>query len=218
MHRVVVSVVAIVGSACVQKAPHATVVIAAERATASPAVLVLPTACRAAESRLCTPATWFGDTSRPGFAPPPASFAQVIDPALRLKLEFAGFTLAEAAAMRLVTADRVEVDGRVQIEERAEGSRTVADLPMEDVRAVASSLALTSVVVPQLTLHRVSLGEVRGELAVALIDLETLQPRWTVTCTETMYAGEETPNRLANCAGNGVLAVLAPQNVIGRAL
>jgi hypothetical protein len=50
-----------------------------------------------------------------------------------------------------------------------------------------------------------------------MLDVSTMSPRWTVTCSEILFSAEETTNRLANCAGNGVLAVLAPENVIGRA-
>jgi len=52
---------------------------------------------------------------------------------------------------------------------------------------------------------------------VVLVDVETNQPRWTVSCKEVIYSAEESTSRLANCVGNGVLAVLAPQNVIGKA-
>jgi len=214
----VVPLSAILWVACVQQAPHATVVVHADRQPASHAVLVLPTACiTLASLGLCSPAGY--GASSPGVGPVLAtSFADYIDPALRLKLELAGFTLAEAAAMRLTTADRVDLDGERRVAEATAGPQTVAELPIDDVRAVASSLALASILVPRLTIHPAEHGQVRGELVVALVDVATNQPRWTVTCTEIMYDVTETPNRLANCAGNGVLAVLAPENLIGRAL
>ena len=215
MNRVV-QLAAMLCAACVQRPPHATVIVHEGRAPTSHAVLVMPTTCMTyADVSLCRPASW---GSQEGTLRAPASFGEVIDPALRLKLELAGFTLAEAGALRLGTADRVEVNGESRVTEPTEGPRTVAELGFDDARAVARSLALTSVLVPRLTIRPAGPGEVSGELTVALVDVETRQPRWTVSCKETMYDIYDTPNRLANCVGNGVLAVLAPENLIGRAL
>jgi hypothetical protein len=212
----VVQLSAMLCAACVQKPPRATVVVYAGDAPASQAVLVMPTTCMTyADVSLCQTSSW-GSTA--GTLTPPASFGAIIDPALRLKLEFAGFTLAEAGALRLATADRVEVNGESSVTEPTEGPRTVAELGFDDARAVARSLSLTGVLVPQLTIRRAGPGERSGELTVTLVDVATNRPRWTVTCKETMYSVSETPNRLANCVGNGVLAVLAPENLIGRAL
>jgi hypothetical protein len=212
----VVPLSALLCAACVQKPPHATVTVQAGSAPAGHAVLVVPTACISnAGVWLCQPSTWVSPEST---MQPPASFGEVIDPALRLKLEFAGFTLAEAGALRLGTADRVEVNGESRVTEPTEGPRTVAELGFDDARAVARSLSLTSVLVPQLTIRPAGIGTHSGELTVALVDVATNQPLWTVSCKETMYNVYETPNRLANCVGNGVLAVLAPENLIGRAL
>jgi hypothetical protein len=211
----VVQLSAMLCAACVQRPPHATVIVHAGRAPTSHAVLVMPTRCQSyAYASLCQPSIWGAANA---MKRPPASFGEVIDPALRLKLELAGFTLAEAGALRLATADRVEVNGERRTLEPPGGPRTVADLGFDDARAVARSLSLTAVLVPQLTLRPAGLGETSSELAVALVDAATSQPLWSVTCKETMYSVEETSNRLANCVGNGVLAVLAPGNVIGRA-
>lgn len=208
---------AVLCAACVQKPPHATVIVNEGRAPTSHAVLVVPTTCMTyADVSLCHPSSWGSQENR--LVKLPESFGDIIDPPLRLKLELAGFTLAEAGALRLVTADRVEVNGQREITEPTDGPRTVAELGFDDARAIARSLALASVLVPHLTLRPAGFGEVSGELTVALVDVETNQPRWTVSCTEKLYNVEETPNRLANCVGNGVLAVLAPQNLIGRAL
>lgn len=203
-------------AACVQKPPHATVIVHAGRAPTSHAVLVVPTQCVSyAYVGLCQPSSWA--SSKDETPRLPASFGEVIDPALRLKLEFAGFTLAEAGALRLGTAERVDVTGGSHVTE-AEGPRTVAELGFDDARAVARSLSLTSVLVPQLTIRPDGPGTNSGELTVALIDAATNEPRWTVSCKEKLYDVFDTPNRLANCVGNGVLAVLAPENLIGRAL
>lgn len=203
--------------ACVQPPPHANLVVHGNRQPTSHAVLSMPTACVSTETMLCNP-TVYTTESFNTMRSIQTTFASYVDPALRLKLELAGFTLAEAGAMRLVTADRVDVNGDSRQVETAPGPQTVAELPLEDVRGVAASLALTSILAPTLTIVRKSLGEVRGDLVVTLLDVQTMRPRWTVTCSEPLYDVIQTTNRLANCAGNGVLAVLAPDNLIGKAL
>jgi hypothetical protein len=214
----VVQLSALLGAACVQTPPHATVIVHAGRAPAGHAVLVVPTACTTfADPSLCQPSSWVSQENRLKLKPP-ETFGEVIDPALRLKLEFAGFTLAEAGAMRVTTADRVEVNGVRQEPAPTAGPQTVAELGFDDARAVARSLSITSVLVPHLTIRPGGTGTVSGELTVALVDVETSQPHWTVSCKETLYGYEETPNRLANCVANGVLAVIAPENLIGREL
>ena len=175
---------------CLQTPPHATVTIDPSLSPKTHAVLVLPTK------------TLHG---------------RFVDPALRLKLEFAGFTLAEAGAMRLTTADRVDVDGHSE-QIPTEGPQTVAELGIEDIRTVAMSLGLQSILIPHLSYGVAGPGESRVTLSITLLDSTTMRPRWTVACAETLYEPNETMNRLANCAGNGVLAVLAPENVIGKAL
>jgi hypothetical protein len=207
---------ALLGAACVQPPPHATLTVDGGRQPNSHAVLVLPTTCTSLSyPALCLPATYAtgGDPRR--VVPP--SFAAYIDPALRLKLEFAGFTLAEAGAMRITTADRVDVNGNSR-QVAGEGPQTVADLPIEDVRTVAASLALPSMLVPTLTIGPAPHAMHEGILHVALVEVSTMRPRWTVTCREILYNPDETTNRLANCAGNGVLAIIAPDNLIGKAL
>ena len=178
-----------------QKVPHATVTIEANHQAKTHAVLVLPTK------------TMHG---------------AYVDPPLRLKLEFAGFTLAEAGAMRLTTADRVDIEVGVakdseQIAVTA-GPQTVAELHIEEIQTVALSLGLSSILIPHLSYGVAGFGESSVKLSITLLDATTMQPRWTVACSETLFEPQETMNRLANCAGNGVLAVLAPENVIGKAL
>ena len=181
-------------SACIQKPPHATVTIDPTLAPKTHAVLVLPTK---------------------------TVNGQFVDPALRLKLEFAGFTLAEAGAMRITWADRVDVqvDSNTQSEQiqTTDGPQTVAELPIEDIRTVALSLGLRSILIPHIEYGYAGPGESKVTLSITLVDSDTMRPRWTVACSETLYEQAETMNRLANCAGNGVLAVLSPENVIGKA-
>jgi hypothetical protein len=181
----------------------------------SQAVLVLPTMCSSPSySALCLPLTYATGSRAPSLYP--ASFATYIDPVLRLKLELAGFTLAEAGALRITTADRVDVNGHTR-QIATDGPQTVADLGIEDVRTVARSLALPSVLMPTLTIRPAAHGMHEGILQVVLVEVSTMRPRWTVTCSEILFSPDETMNRLANCAGNGILAVIAPENLIGRA-
>jgi len=98
------------------------------------------------------------------------------------------------------------------------GPQTVAELQIEEIRTVALSLGLQSILVPHLSYGVAGPGESRVTLSITLLDAMTMRPRWTVACAETLYEASETMNRLANCAGNGVLAVLTPENVIGKAL
>ena len=214
-------------TACIQKPPQAIVVVNPDRAPNSHAVLVMPLVCTSyADVAHCMASAYGAAQSDMSDARdrgswgsgPPRTFDSYISPALRLKLEFAGFTLAEARAMRLSTADRIEVNGQARVEETTPGPQTVAELSLNDVREVAKSLQLSSMLLPTLVIRRAGPGEVSGELTIVLVDVETNQPRWTVSCKENIYSADESTSRLANCVGNGVLAILAPQNVIGKAL
>jgi hypothetical protein len=138
------------------------------------------------------------------------------DRAVLATLEFPGLPLAGAGAMRVTTADRVDVNGDSQ-QIPTEGPQTVAELGIEDIRTVALSLGLQSILIPHLSYGVAGPGESRVTLSITLLDATTMRPRWTVSCAETLYDRVETMNRLANCAGNGVLAVLSPENVIGKA-
>jgi len=215
MHRVW-PLSAILWSACVQEPPHATLLVDGGRQPKSHAVLVLPTTCTwLSYPAFVLPPTYATGSEAPRVDPP--SFASYIDPALRLKLEFAGFTLAEAGAMRITTADRVDVNGTSRRIE-AKGPQTVADLGIEDVRAIASSLELPSMLVPKLTIRPAPHALHEAVLSVVLIEVSTMYPRWTATCREIVYSPDETMNRLANCVANGVLAAITPENLIGKEL
>jgi hypothetical protein len=200
----------------VQPPPQATLVVDRQRPQTGHPVLVMPTTCTSLTYReLCSPATYAaGSGAHRAYAP---SFAAYVDPALLLKLEFAGFTLAEASAMRITTADRVDVNGTSRRIE-AKGPQTVADLGIEDVRAIASSLELPSMLVPKLTIRPAPHALHEAVLSVVLIEVSTMYPRWTATCREIVYSPDETMNRLANCVANGVLAAITPENLIGKEL
>lgn len=176
-------------AACLQKPPHATVHVEANLAVQPQAVLALPTK---------------------------TNHGKFVDAELHLRLEFAGYTLAEAGAMRLTTADRVDVDGASE-QIATDGPQTVAELGMPDIRAVARSLGLQAILIPHLAYGSAGPGETKATLSITLVDVATMRPLWTVACDETLYDPQVTMNRLANCAGNGVLAIFAPANVIGQA-
>jgi hypothetical protein len=176
-------------AACVQKVPHATVTVDPSLPPITQAVLALPTK------------TLHG---------------KFVDGPLRLKLEFAGYTVAEAGAMRITTADRVDINERSE-QLATDGPQTVAELGIEDIRTVARSLDLQSILIPHLTYDYYRPGETKVTLSVTLVDSTTMKQRWTVACAEVLLEPSETMNRLANCAGNGVLAIFAPGNVIGKA-
>ena len=187
-------------AACLQKPPNAIVTIAAP--PEGRAVTINPSLAPKTHAVLVLPTKTVN--------------GRFVDPALRLKLEFAGFTLAEAGAMRITTADRLDVNGGSQ-QLPTEGPQTVAELGIEDIRTVALSLGLQSILIPHLAYGVAGPGESKVTLSITLVDSDTMRPRWTVACAETLYEQSETMNRLANCAGNGVLAVLSPENVIGKA-
>jgi hypothetical protein len=210
-------VVVIALAGCIQPPPHAMVVVNTPKPI-SAAVLVLPTAC---VNRSGPWANICDDPVPDPKAPAPVEVKRwnsYIDPPIRLKLEFAGFTLAEAGAMRLVNADRVDKDGQSEVIEAAAGARTVADLSFDDARGVARSLGIRNIVVPTLMIVPAKFMTFDAELSIALVDIDTGNELWNVHCKEQLITVDETLNRLANCVGNGVLAVLAPENVIGKAL
>ena len=217
------AVFALALAACVQAAPHAIVQVPPGDEYAAGAVLVMPTTCvpDGVMPELCSPVTL--TAGQPTLTPLPASYAVYVDPTLRLKLEFAGYTLAEGAAMRLETGART--DGQTVYGDGASSSSTavttgptVADLPPGDVRAVARSLGLGGIVTSTFTISPAGFGEIRADLVVTLWDVDSSASRWIVRCGERMYGYRETPLRLANCVDNGVLAALAPGNLIGEAL
>lgn len=209
---------------CHQAAPHAIVQVPPGDEYAAGAVLVMPTTCvpDGVMASLCEPATLLAGQQAP-LVPLPASYATYVDPTLRLKLEFAGYTLAEGAAMRLETATRTDGqttygDGGTWSTSTLAGGRTVADLPPSEVRVVARSLQLGGVITSTFTISPAGFGEIRADLVVTLWDIESSASRWIVRCGERMYGYRETPLRLANCVGNGILAALSPGNLIGEAL
>jgi hypothetical protein len=214
-------------SACVQQPPSATVRLGSAFAQSGQAVLVLPTVCEGQRAGLtdCSPQSFVTKEASAQLRLK-ASFADYVDPVLRLKLEFAGFTLAEASAMRLVSANRVDTESRLERggvpeirgESTISAAKTVATLPLAEVRTVAASLGLAGVVTSQFVLDRPGIGQLRSELVVSLLDVETNRERWSVRCAESWEDVELTPERLANCAGNGVLAAFAPGNLIGQVL
>ena len=104
---------------------------------------------------------------QPTLTPLSASYAVYVDPTLRLKLEFAGYTLAEGAAMRLETGERtdgqtIDGTGASYSSTAITGGQTVADLPPSEVRVVARSLGLGGVITSTFTISPAGFGEIRA--------------------------------------------------------
>lgn len=189
------------------------------------AILALPTVCKAQglEASRCTPASYVNDQKA---WPMPATFAAFIDPLLRMKLELAGLTLADAETMRLETAQRSErttTNDRGPVAERTKTVElsevpTLLALPPREQRAVASSLGLQGVVSTALHIKMGSSGALSFELALELRSLADDQVVLRVRCAERYESPRETATILANCVGDGVLAARAPDALVGRQL
>jgi hypothetical protein len=218
----------IVLAACALSPPRAVVSITplGGSGPARNAVLVLSTACVADEDYLCDPRTYVRDADGNAMFAVAATFAEVIDPLVRLKLELAGLTLADAGSLRLETADRVDrsesrtTDGL----DGASSSTSIGDvptllsLPPDELVSAAHSIGLQAMLSSTLRVvsakHGRKVFEVRLELR-AIPENATL---WTVRCSEPLEQVEATARLLADCVGNGVLASLAPDALIQRAL
>lgn len=213
--------------ACTLRPPRATVSIAhGATGPARNAVLVLPTTCIASEW-LCAPASYVVDAEgRQRFAAA-ASFPAVIDPLVRLKLELAGFSLADAATLRLETAereDRTTTAGSYEGEPSTSTSTTIGEaptilsLPPDELRAAASSIGLQAILSSTLRIHSAEHGRKRFEVTLELRALPEDTLLWTVRCAELVEQPEGTAQLLANCVGDGVLAAHAPDALIRKAL
>ena len=217
----------IVGAAgCIDAPPRAIVHVRAAPGLGR-AVLVLPTRCTTdlLAPMYCSPHTYAAaQTGVPGVEIPD-TYAPLIDPALRLKLEFAGYTLAEAAAIQVTTGDRIDTrvtsSANGRIPDSTSGSQvtagvSLASLDEPDLVAVARSLQLSALVTSTLRVLPAPHGMKRFELTVALRDLDRVEPVWTVTCSELFLDNTATATILGNCVGNGILAVFAPDHLMGQ--
>ena len=219
----------VVAVGCVETPPRAVVHVRAGGFGLGRAVLVLPTRCTTdlGDPIYCSPRTYaVGQPSFPGVVIP-ETFAPLVDPGLRLKLEFAGYTLAEAAAMQVTTGDRVDTRSTSASDRGAPRSGTttqvtpgipLVSLDERDLVAVARSLQVSAIVSSTLRVMPDRYGQKRFELTVALRELDRAEPAWTVTCSEIFLSNVATSSLLGNCVGNGILAVFAPGNLMGRPL
>lgn len=196
--------------------PRAVVSVQRGGAPARTTALVMPTTCIAAEPLLCTQAPYSKDAG-PGT---PLPVDAMIDPIVHLKLELAGYTLADARTLRLVSADRTDTTDDSAVSTHVENVPTVAELSDGDRLAAAGSLGLGAVLRSTVRVGRdggFGLGEpVRFELVLELVSVPDAAPIWTVRCSERNEVPEITLRTLASCAGDGVLAWRAPDAVIGR--
>ena len=180
--------------ACTVPTPRATVNIGPAQTTG--AVLALPTSCN------------FGCDQRTGGE---LALGEEVDMLVRLKLELAGYTITEAATMRLVTDER-EADGP------RPRPQTVGELPFDAIVEVARSLELGGILATSVT------TETRNhkQFMTITVELRALPDHgavWRARCGGFVsggFAREHTVQDLANCAGDGVLAVRAPDALFRR--
>jgi hypothetical protein len=188
------------------------------------AVLVLPTTCIAAADYLCEPSVYVRDADGQSRFRVAASFPEVIDPLVRLKLELAGFTLADAGTLQLETAERID-----RFETRAAGDWTSASagttvgeaptllsLPHDELVAAAHSIGLQAVLSSTLRITSARYGQKIFEVMLELRSIPEHAMLWTVRCAEPLEGVEHTARLLANCVGDGVLAAKAPDALIRR--
>jgi len=189
------------------------------------AVLVLPTGCVADGSYLCEPASYVSEADQAKF-PVAATFAQVIDPLVRLKLELAGLTLADASTLRLQTAERVDRSDSRASDGHASASSstsigdapTVLSLPPDELVAAAHSIGLQAILSSTLRVLPAKHGRKVFEVTLELHAIPENALLWTVRCAEPLEQVESTAQLLANCVGDGVLASLAPDALIRKPL
>lgn len=220
------ALVFVVLTACVHAPPmpHA-IVTPGEVHNPGNAILVTPTTCQSREAGLCDLGRLEADAAK--VAPSPLTLDQYIDPMLRLKLQLAGYTLADATTLQLVSAERTDtttVDATVEranemVTTKVSVVPTVARLPPIQRLEIAKELGLAGELRSHLDVVRVGStygSPIRIELTVVLIDQRTEHPLWTVSCSDAYEAWAETLLTLGNCVGDGVLAWRAPDAVIRK--
>jgi hypothetical protein len=219
------TIVTLVSACAPLPPPRAIVAVHAPDDAARAAILVTPTTCVATDPLWCQPVMYLREHAAHG---PDPGLDEIVDPLVRLKLELAGYTLADARSLRLTTVDRVDTsvqnDARGQTSAvatttKVEDGATVASLSSSDQAAAARSLGLTGALVSTLhiTRERPSMAaQIRVELVVELYAIPEGTPLWTVRCSEPIDDLASTARLLASCVGDGVLAWRAPDAVIAR--
>lgn len=199
-------------AACVHAPPPKAKVVVFETAPTG-GVLVTRTICLAADEQLCQAGTYQTSAS----AAPSLRFDQYIDPMLHLKLQLAGYALADAADLKLTPVDRTDTtyDGSAT-SSKLTPSLTVAELAPQDRIETARMLGLVGVLSSELHVVRRPHAPVRMELVVELIGLPDRRSQWRVTCNEPFESWAGTLRTLGDCAGNGIVAWRAPDAVIRR--
>lgn len=209
---------------CVDAPPRAIVHVSPGTASLGGAMLVMPTRCESALGEMYCVPTPYAAGLTVGL---PSSYAPLIDPLLRLKLEFSGYTLAEAAVMMVTTRDRIDTRTTTTANDQlpsattttaAAPAVTLAELTDPEIVEVARSLHLAGIITSKLRVSSAQYGGTQFSLTVTLRELDRLEPVWSVTCSELFLDNFATSKRLGNCVGNGVLAVYAPGNLMSRPL
>lgn len=185
------------------------------------AILVVPVVCKTRVPGLCDVGEF--DADRAGRPSPVKTLDDYVNPLLRLKLQLAGYALADAKTMKLQPAERTTIETIDDVDGQTRGGAvtrvtdvpTVVELSDEDRLAVARSLGLAGVLRSEIRVERRSLmSQLDVELRVELVDAQTARPRWTVTCHDDYEHWDATLEVLANCVGDGVLVWRAPEAVI----
>lgn len=213
--------VVVTGACGVFAPPRATVTVAANPGPLKNAVLALPMTCESVDGNsLCDPRVFYPENMEK-FAPQ-NSFAEMLEPIVRLKLELAGYTLVDARSLALEEVGRTETTsedggGGASIKTTERGvSRTVADLRPDDQVAAAMSLGLAGVLSTSLRITKAAeIGNKQMEVIVALRAVPEGSVLFTARCAELYEDARATTALIATCVGDGVLAWRAPDAVIG---
>ncbi len=212
--------------ACVHTPPiPRAIVTPGDAHTSGNAILVTPTTCQTRERGLCDLGQM--EANATNFAPSPLTLDQYVDPMLRLKLQLAGYTLADATTLKLISAERTDIRTVDGTPERANEMATtnvsvvptVASLPPLQRMQIAKELGFAGELRSHLDVVRAGAtysAPIRIDLTVVLVDPETEKPVWTVTCSDIYEVWAGTLLTLGNCVGDGVLAWRAPEAVIRR--
>lgn len=211
---------------CATHPPVARVTTQGEGAATMNAILALPTRCWAEglPASSCSPQAYVQDHTDTAAPALPPTFAELIDPLLRMKLELAGYTLADAESMQLRTSERTVRSSTISRgaaavhheETTLSAEPTVASLPEQEQHRVASSIGLSGVASSTLIVSRTGSGRMQFGLNWELRSLPDGALALQVRCTELYEFPEETASVLANCVGDGVLALRAPEAILGE--
>lgn len=216
------ALIVLTGGCAALAPPRAVVAVHVPAGPSHDTLLAMPTTCITVgpthtdlgEDGLCGYAT----SQREG-QPARHTIDELVDPTVRLKLELAGYMLADARTLRLETAERIDEGTDGETSTRVDETETVASLSPADRIAAAASIGLSGILdsTLQASYDGDGLGApLRFTLVLALRSVPAGTPLWTTTCSEIVDDPDATLRLLASCVGDGVLAWRAPGAVIGQ--